>query len=310
MIVLSLVVALSTAQVVPEREVAIIQSLYDAGKYAEAAKRANESMSLTNFSDPQRLRLHELTALSEFNLGNGKAAAASFLQLLKLNPDYVLDPFAVPPPAIKLFEQVKKDNVDALNLVRQQIAIRADQEKRADEDRKRLEEEQERRRKEQALLTQEITVRTIEKHPLLLNFLPFGAGQFSQQRIGWGVAFAVTEGITAVLSIVSFFAIESLYEDVTMTWSDRLTADGKPFSITVRSIPTSRHTERDVWTGMKFGTGAAFYVLWAAGIAEALFHYEDETVTETKVPAQPLPAASFKVFPTNGGMGAGVSVRF
>lgn len=310
MIVLSMVVALSCAQVVPEREVEIIKSLYDAGKYAEVTARARESLTLVNYSDVQRLRLHELIALSEFNLGDGKAAAASFLQLLKLNPDYVLDPFAVAPPAIKLFEQVKKDNVEALNLVRQQFAIRADQEKRAEEERQRLEEEQERRRKEQALLTQEIVVRTVEKHSLLLNFVPFGAGQFAQGRVGWGVGFAVSEGIMAVLSIVSYFAIESLFEQRSIAIPGLLTADGKPFTITVREIPADRYTERDVWTGLKFGTGAAFYALWAAGIAEALFHHEDETVTETRVPATPAPSASLKIIPLPGGAGAGLTIRF
>ena len=48
------------AQVVPEREVEIVQALYDAGKYADAAQRANESLALTNFADAQRIKLHEI----------------------------------------------------------------------------------------------------------------------------------------------------------------------------------------------------------------------------------------------------------
>ena len=126
------------AQVVPEREMEIIQSLYDTGKYAEAAKRANESLALANFSDPQRVKLLEISALSAFNVGDTKSSQAAFLQLLKVNPDFILDPFAVPPPAIKVFEQVRKEHADELNLVRQQIALRIDQNKRAAAELERL----------------------------------------------------------------------------------------------------------------------------------------------------------------------------
>jgi hypothetical protein len=303
------------AQVVPEREVEIIQSLYDAGKYAEAAKRANESIGLANFSDPQRVRLWEISALSSFNLGDAKSAQVAFLQLLRVNPDHILDPFAVPPTAIKLFEQVRKENADALNLVRQQIALRIEQEKRAKAELEKLRLEQEERRRRTESLSNEMTVRTIEKRSMLVNFIPFGAGQFQQDRPGWGAAFAATEALMAVLSIVSFFAIESLFEDVTYRWTDRLTVDsaGGVFELTVRQIPAERRTERDVWTGLKYGTGIAFYALWAIGVGDAIWHHEAEVVTEKKVPINPppkQPTARLRIFPTNGGLGAGVTIGF
>lgn len=313
-VLLLLLVALpSFAQVVPERELEIIQSLYDAGKYADAEHRANESLALANFSDPQRVHLLEIAALSAFNLGDLKGAQAAFLQLLRVNPDYILDPFAVPPPAIKVFEQVRKENADALNLVRQQIALRIDQNKRAAAELERLRLEQEERKRRTDLLTNEITVRTIEKRSMLVNLLPFGAGQFQQGRVGWGAAFAVSEGLMAVLSIVSFFAIESLFETIPYQWTDRLTADGRPFIINVRKIPAARHTERDVWTGLKYGTGIAFYALWAIGAGDAIWHHQEDVVTEKKEPISPAPkppSARLNIYPTPGGLGAGVTIAF
>ena len=298
------------AQVVPEREVEIIQSLYDTGKYLEAGRRANESLALANFSDPQRVRLHEIAALSAFNLNDMKGAQAAFLQLLRVNPDYILDPFAVPPAAIKVFEQVRKENADALNLVRQQIALRIDQDKRAAAERERMRLEQEDRQRKANLLSNEITIRTIEKRSMLVNFIPFGAGQFQQGRPGWGAAFAVSEGLMAVLSIVSFFAIESLFAEIPYTWTDRL---GPPFTIRVRQIPASRRTEASVWTGLKYGTGIAFYALWAIGVGDAIWHHQDSVTTETReprVPAVKPPTAHFKIYPTPGGLGAGVTIGF
>jgi tetratricopeptide (TPR) repeat protein len=303
------------AQVVPEREVEIIQSLYDAAKYADAAKRANESLGLANFSDAQRVKLHEIAGLSAFNLGDTKGAQSAFLQLLKVNPDYILDPFAVPPPAIKLFDQVRRENADALNLVRQQIALRADQEKRAKEERDRLAREQDERRRKQEQLTGEIVVRTIERRSMLVNFIPFGAGQFQQGRPGWGAAFAITEGITAILSIVSYFAIEALYEVEPLVLPGYLTADGSGIvTINHRYIPKTRQGERDVWTGIKYSTGIAFYALWALGAGDAVWRHQDEVITEKREPVTPTgtaaPTARFRIFPTNGGLGAGVTIGF
>jgi tetratricopeptide (TPR) repeat protein len=299
------------AQMVPEREVEIIQSLYDAAKYAEAAKRATESLGLANFSDAQRVKLHEISGLSSFNLGDGKSAQAAFLQLLRINPDYILDPFAVPPPAIKLFDQVRRDNADALNLVRQQIALRADQEKRAREERERLAREQEERRRRQEQLSGEIVVRTIEKRSMLINFIPFGAGQFQQGRIGWGAAFAISEGIAAILSIVSYFAIEALYEVEPLVLTGYLTEDETGvITRNQRFIPERRVGEKNVWTALKFSTGIAFYALWALGAGDAVWRHQDEVITEKREPIAKQPTARLRIFPTNGGLGAGVTIGF
>lgn len=311
-----LVPALAFAQGVPERELEVSRSLYDAGKYAEALARVSAAMRGTNFTEAQRVELLKLGGLSAFNLGDLNAAKAQFLQLLQLNPDYVLDPFAVPPPAIRLFEQVKKDNAAQLDLVRQQIALRAEQERRAEEERQRLLKEEEERRRRMETLSSTVTVRTVKSQSMLVNFIPFGAGQFQQGRTGWGVAFAVSEGILAVVSIISYFALDALFEPVTYTWNDRLTADKTGvFSITVKRIPPDRQTEADVWRALKLSSGIGFYALWALGIGDAIWHHQPTVVTETQelvTPPSPAvaPGARLRIFPVNGGLGAGVQIGF
>lgn len=313
-LLLALAASVAFAQVVPEREIQIIQSLYDTGQYAEVVRRVDESFSVANFTDAQRVKLLELSAVSAFNTGDLKVAQLSYLALLKLNPDHVLDPFAVPPPAIRLFEQIKRDNVDALNLIRQQLALRAEQDKRAAEERARLAREEDERKRQQALRDGTVTVRTVEKRNFIVNLLPFGAGQFQQGRLGVGAAFAVVEGLTAILSLVSYFAIEGLFQDVTLEFWDRVRPPGQentPYTVTVRQIPDSRRTERDVWTGIKYATGAAFYALWAIGAGEAIWHHQDEVVTEQKVPVKATtPSAQFRLYPAVGGIGAGLTIRF
>lgn len=315
LLISALTASVALAQVVPEREVEIIQSLYDTARYAEAAKRANESLALANFSDAQRVKLHEIAGLSAFNLGETKSAQAAFLQLLRINPDYILDPFAVPPPAIKAFDQVRRENADALNLVRQQLAIRADQERRAKEERDRLAKEQDDRRRKQDLLSNEIVVRTVERRSMVVNFIPFGAGQFQQGRVGWGAAFAISEGVSAILSIVSYFAIEALYQVEPLVLMGYVTEDGTGIvSVPHRFIPKMREGEKDVWTAIKYSTGIAFYALWALGAGDAVWRHQDEIVTERREPVSPTtpvpPKASLRIFPTNGGLGAGVTIGF
>lgn len=120
----------------------------------------------------------------------------------------------------------------------------------------------------------------------------------------------MSEGLTAVLSIVSYFAIESLFIEETIPLFDRVV----PVTLKVRRLPDDRRTEYDVWTGLKFGTGIAFYALWAIGVGDAIFHHQDEVVTEKRVPITPetkVPAARLRIFPTSGGgLGAGVTIRF
>ncbi len=309
LLTLLLVPSVALAQVVPERELEIAKALFDTGNYKEALKRARDAMAAANFSDTQRIELHRIAALSAFNTADPEGAQRHFLLLLQLNPDYVLDPFAAPPPAIKLFERVRKENFDALNLVRQQMALRAAQEKRETEERERQRVEQENARRKVEALTQTVTVRVIEKRSFLLNFVPFGVGQFQQGRVEWGITLAVFEAVTALTSLISYFAIEGLYVDSTIvTLHNVVTSSGKTdYDVRARVIPAISKGQADVWKTLKLSTGIAFYVLWAFGVGDAMWHHKAEIVTEHQ---ETLPAAKISIYPTQGGLGAGLTVTF
>ena len=309
LLALLLVPSAALAQVVPERELEIAKALFDTGNYKEALKRARDAMAAANFSDTQRIELHRIAALSAFNSADPEGAQGHFLLLLQLNPDYVLDPFAAPPPAIKLFEHVRKDNLDALNLVRQQMALRAAQEKRDTEERERQRVEQENARRKVEALTQTVTVRVIEKRSFLLNFLPFGAGQFQQGRVEWGITLAVFEAATALTSLISYFAIEGLYvESTIVTLHNVVTSTGKTdYDVRARVIPAISRGQADVWKTLKLSAGIAFYLLWAFGVGDAMWHHQASVVTEHQETA---PAAKISIYPTQGGLGAGLTLSF
>jgi hypothetical protein len=289
--------AAAFAQGAPERELELVKALFDAGKYAETVSLVRKATATTNFTDAQRIELLKMSGLASFNLGDTASAKESFLALLRLNPDYVLDPFVAPPPALRLFEQVRKDNADELALVRQLLQVRAEQDRKAAEERKKQEEERATRR-----------VVTIERRPLWMNFLPFGAGQFLQDRTAWGVTFAVAEGVFAITSIVAWWAIESLKTTFTERLSDTLTPTGV-FEREVRGIPPSLQGVRDSWRVVKWTTGGAFYLAWVAGVIDALVHHTGDRVKETR--EQPAaPAARLNLSPIPGGLFAGMTVSF
>lgn len=301
--------AAAAQAVVPERELEIVRQNFDVGNYNDALARARNAMEVSNFNEAQRVELHKFAGLSAFNLGDNSAAEKHFHALLQLNPDYVLDPFAYPPPAIRLFEEVKKKNADGLNLIRQQIALREEQVRREAAERERLNAlaELERRRLEQ--LARQTTITTVEKRSFLVNFIPFGAGQFQQGRTGFAVLFAAIEAVLGLTSLVSYFVIERMFEPITYTFTDRI----YPFSVTVRRIPEALKSSADNWKIVKYTSGGLFYGAWAAGVIDALVHHEDEIVTtETRKlePAEKPEGPKTFLFPTSGGLGAGVSFRF
>lgn len=293
--ILVLTASFAAAQSTPDRELELVRALFDAGKYGETVALVRKTISITNFTDGQRVELHRMAGLSSFNLGDQPAAKESFLSLLRLNPDYVLDPFVAPPPAIRLFDQVRKDNADELGLVRQLLQVRAEQERR------RLDEE--RKRKEAEGGSRKTIV--IEKRPVWLNLAPFGIGQFLQERTGAGVAFAVSEGVLAITSIVAYWAIELLKVKYTERVTDVLTESGT-FERTFYAIPPSSTVQRDVWRAIKWSSGGAFVATYLAGVIEAIIRHQGDRVTEKVEPAK----AQLFITPLPSGAAAGVSVSF
>ncbi|MCU0700234.1 MAG: hypothetical protein MUC96_27315 [Myxococcaceae bacterium] len=290
-----IVAATAFAQSTPERELELARALFDAGKYGETVSLVRKALGVTNFTDEQRIELHRMAGLSSFNLGDTQAAKESFLSLLRLNPDHVLDPFIAPPPALRLFDQVRKDNADELTLVRQLLQVRAEQ--------KRREEEEKRKAAEARGSGKTIT---IEKRPFWMNFLPFGAGQFVQERTGWGIAFAVTEGVFAVTSIIAYWAIELLKTDIVELYDG---PQGNQVTRTIRGIPQLAKGQRDAWTLVKFSTGGAFYAAWIAGIVDAIVHHTGDKQTESRDAPAPPPRLSVTLLP-GGGVFAGVNLSF
>lgn len=303
-------------------EVAALRSGFEYGKYAEVLERAGQRIDRGNLGVDDLAELHKLAGLAAFNLGRPDEAARHLRALLRLDPDYSLDPFVVPPPAVDFFDDLKAQMASELEFLRQEQRLRLEREKAEAERREqeRVAEETQRRRAEE--LARQVTVRTVEKRNFLVNFVPFGAGQFQQGRNSLGVVFAATEGALAVTSIIAFFAYDSLYKEGFVRIDNVFDEDGQA-SIPVRYIPTDRARQADTWQLLKLASATGFYTVYALGVVDAIYHHEDQVI-RTTVEARPEPSPSaasrpssaapppprLRLHASTGGVGAGLTLKF
>ncbi|WNG58285.1 hypothetical protein F0U59_28755 [Archangium gephyra] len=317
---LLLVGLLAPASVLAEEpvdaEVTTLRGTYEYGRYAEVLERAGMRIDRGRLADKDLAELHKLAGLSAFNLNRTEDSVRHFRALLRLEPDFNLDPFSVPPPAVEHLDGIREEMSAELELVRQERRLRVERERTEAERRERERVAAEERRRRLEVLSRQVTVRQVEARSFLVNFVPFGAGQFQQGRNGLGTFFAATQGVLAITSVISFFAYDSLIETEDFTVDD----PRGPIKVSVSFIPTARRREADTWTGLKWGSAGGFYAVYAVGVLDAILHHQDqvvrtsiETLPSTPASTEPAPAApraSLLLSPTSGGAMAGFTLTF
>lgn len=299
-------------------EVSALRSGFEYGKYAEVLERAGQRIDRGDLPEEDLVELHKLAGLSAFNLNRTEEAERHLRAVLRLDPDFSLDPFVVPPPAVAFFDELKNQMAGERDFLRQEQRLRLEREKAEAERREqeRVALETQRRRAEE--LARQVTVRTVEKRNFLVNFVPFGAGQFQQGRNSMGIVFAATEGALAVTSIIAFFAYDSLFEERLVRLDNVLDEDGFA-AIPVRYIPTDRARQADTWQLLKLASATGFYTVYTLGVVDAVYHHEDQVVSSTTVESRPeptpptvssIPPPRLRLYSTRGGLGAGLSLTF
>ncbi|HEY6477583.1 MAG TPA: tetratricopeptide repeat protein [Polyangia bacterium] len=136
-------------------------------------------------SEGEVVQAHRMLGVSYLFAGQTEEAKREFHKLLELRPDYRFDPLLDPQQVVDAFNAVVKDEEGEI------AAIEGRRKLRDAEIAARLQRE--------ARLHATITVLRYERHSYLLNFVPFGAGQFQngQRRKGW-LFFGVEAGLAAI----------------------------------------------------------------------------------------------------------------
>ncbi len=307
-----------------ERDVASLRTDFEYGKYAEVLQRGRARLDLGLDEPKLLLEVHKLAGVSAFNLGKLPDAERHLTAALRIDPDFTLDPFVFPPPVIEFHDQLVRKMAPELERIRQsrELALARRQAAEAEAERVRLEEE----RRRLSELPRRVTTETIERRSFFVNFVPFGAGQFQQGRTELGLWLASLQGATASVSVVAYWAHEALIKPQTVAFPGTL---GPKYTLTLRGIPPEDAQTAANWRLIKNVSALTFYGLYAYGIIDALLRHKDAIVTTTTVeeaprapttvpPPPPKPGREVLqltrpqtfLFPTPGGFGAGVEVRF
>jgi hypothetical protein len=292
-------------------DLAAVQTEFEFGRYREVLERAERRIDRGAVDETLLVQWHKLAGLAAFNLKRNEQAQRHINALLRIDPDFALDPFVYPPTAVAFVEKQRQALAAELDRIRAERRAQEAAARRAAEERAALAREAEEQRRQIEQMSRQVTVRTVERRSFLVNFVPFGAGQFQQGRVAAGTGFAIAEALLAATSIVAYFAYGSLIETRTIPLDNRI---GGPTTVTSTGIPANRAEEANVWRALKIGAGLGFYGVWAAGVADAIIHHQDPVVTTrvetppTPPPAPPPPQA--RIGPGPGVVGASVTIRF
>ena len=291
-----------------EADLAALQSEFEFGHYREVLERAERRIDRGGIDEASLVQWQKLAGLAAFNLKRTEQAQRHVAALLRIEPDFSLDPFVYPPPAVAFVEKQRQALAPELDRIRAERRAQAAAAKRAAEERASLAREAEEQRRQIEEMSRQVTVRTVEKRSYLVNFVPFGAGQFQQGRVAAGTGFAIAEALLGITSIVAYFAYGSLVDTRTVTVENRFPGAAP---IVETGIPANRADEAKVWRALKIGAGLGFYGVWAAGVADALIHHQDTVVTtRVEAPPAPSPPPGARIGPGPGTVGASVTVRF
>jgi hypothetical protein len=266
MIALLLVLALAT----PEADVKRARDRYEFGAYADAAAAARELLARDQaLPDPIALEAWRILGLAEYQLGNVPAARDAFIHVLSIDPDQTLDPFLVPPPIVEFFDKVRADVEPELAPLRERKRQLQEQERLAEEARRRLLAE------EQIRSGPPSKVVVVQEHVYMLNFLPFGVGQFQNGDTTKGIVIAVSQVVFGAINLGAIFAHNAVADD-----PSRRCSVSTPTNCSNPPIPDSDRALLQNIDIVKYVSAGLFWGVYVYGVADSLINYVPRIETE------------------------------
>jgi hypothetical protein len=222
-------------------------------------------------SEGEVVQAHRMLGVAYLYANRAADARREFHKLLELRPDYRFDPLLDPQPVVDAFNAVVKEEESEIAAIETRRRLR-DQELTA------------RRQREARLHPSPPTTVVYERHSYVLNFVPFGAGQFQngQRRKGW--LFLGIEGGLAVVSLGAFVTNFALYgiqprrHCLIQRMDD---ATGLPVPCPPDQIDHSQeNTSRDLLR-VQLVSGGLFFAAAIWGVIDALRHYQRDVLLPT-----------------------------
>lgn len=248
---------------------------FEFGAYAEAAGTLRQLLGgAPNLTDVEAVEAYRMLGIAEYQLGDKLAARAAFVNLLSFEPDYALDPFLVPPPIVEFFDAVKKEHEPALAPLRERRRELRDQQRLADEAKRRLLAE------EQVRTGPPGKIVRVEERVYLFNWMPLGAGQFQNGDRAKGAAIAAGQLVLGLVNISAIVFHNQIAEDGSRTcFSGQPGCSRPPYSDSDRSLLNRIDAVKYVSAGL-------FWGLYAYGVWDAHRNFLPRVETEI-TPSRP-----------------------
>ncbi len=244
-------------------------------------------------SEGEVVQAHRMLGVSYLFSDQPEEAKREFHKLLELRPDYRFDPLLDPQQVVDAFNAVVKEEESEI------AAIEGRRRQRDAEIAARLQRE--------ARLHATTTVVRYEVHSYLLNFVPFGAGQFQngQRRKGW-LFLGVEAGLAAISvgALVTNFALYGVHPYRQCLASPPPVGACPPGDIDHSQEQTSRDLLR-----VQLISGGLFFAAAIWGVVDAVRHYQRNVlIADPAAASRPAAALDLKVGLTPFGLSA--ALRF
>jgi tetratricopeptide (TPR) repeat protein len=207
----------------------------------------------------------EMLGLAYFYVGQEQEAQEEFKLLLYLRPRHRLDPFLVPPQAVRFFDQIWSDPA---------MAEKIEKIEKERLERERLEAEKQKQQAKTLVRRQYLKETDIERFRIIA-FLPFGLGQFQNGHTVKGILLASGGGLSLAANIVCYSLLVALAND-----------NGKYSPAEVPVAKALRITQ--------YVTAGVFAATWIYGVIDANIYFEPVT----HGPALPVREETEEIQPT------------
>ena len=237
------------------------------GAYADAAGAIRNLLAKQqNLPEAEAIEAYRILGLSEYQLGDRPAARAAFVNLLSLDPDYALDPFLVPPQIVEFFDKVRREAEPELAPLRERRRQLREQARLAEEARRKLLAE------EAARSGPPSKVVVVQERVYLLNWLPFGAGQFQNGQNGKGVAVALSQVLLGAVNIAAILLHNQVADSASRCSLSPSCADPPYSNVTRRQMQTL-----DI---VKYSSAGLFWAVYGYSVWDAHRNYIPRVETE------------------------------
>ena len=256
---------------------------FEFGAYADCAGTLRQWLATEpTLSDEQAVEAYRMLGISELQLGDEGQARAAFVNLLSFDPDLALDPFLVPPAVVDFFDRVKKEHEPALAPLRERRRELREQQRLAEEAKRRLLAE------EQARTGPATKLVRVQERIYLFNWLPLGAGQFQNGQNGKGTALAAGQVAAGLINIGAIVTHRQIADDRSrLCTSSQAGCSRPPYSDSDRTLLGRVEA-------VKYVSAALFWSLYAYGVWDAHRNFVPIVETEIGPPGKP-PAARLGV---------------